>query len=385
MTEGQILYFISLLIYLSECFLWIRRRTVLFTIPWCCRWKVVKFNQLTGNENGSFVILNPFLPLGNTFSASYEPVSISPFGICDFNLHVAGSDYRSLQSGNFIFFDQIKEVKNIERFIYINGSLFTKFDNIAQAERLTKHLNTLRSESIEKREKISRENLEAELSIENMTAKYEPIKNAINEIRLSGMFLFSYIFIIVPVLVQFFGLNRLLVPTIIMMIFMAIFISIQYFIAHKQLYPLKLSDRIINITKMILCPPVAIRASDLLTINAFSDYNPTAIGAFLLGPKAKNFILTWIKDLQFPISHVHSNIETCSIAEWYAQVQIEYLLALAKTEFQIKPEEIFSAPAWDGLSHSYCPRCDIQINMNSVECPDCPGITLKAFITKKSN
>jgi len=78
---------------------------------------------------------------------------------------------------------------------------------------------------------------------------------------------FLFLLVATPILVNTYGLLRLIIPVGIMIVIFATQISIMFYRGHKTLYPHDTQERIENVIKMVLCPPVSIRATDLLTKN----------------------------------------------------------------------------------------------------------------------
>ena len=86
MTDGQLLFAVLCFIYLSDCFLWLRKSTAALVSPWGKGWRVVLGSPLFGNSRGGLLLLNPLPPLGRVFLCHLAPVSLSPAGVCACNL-----------------------------------------------------------------------------------------------------------------------------------------------------------------------------------------------------------------------------------------------------------------------------------------------------------
>ena len=75
--EGQTLLLILVLLYLSECLIWVKRESVAFVSAWGRRWKLSVPPSWLGNASGGILFLNPlppdkalFNPRDRCFSAS---------------------------------------------------------------------------------------------------------------------------------------------------------------------------------------------------------------------------------------------------------------------------------------------------------------------------
>lgn len=81
MTEGQTLFLILSLLYLSECVVWMGKRTVLFSAWRGSDYRIFFASERFGNNNGGLALLNPFSPLGINFLGHWIPLSIPPDGV----------------------------------------------------------------------------------------------------------------------------------------------------------------------------------------------------------------------------------------------------------------------------------------------------------------
>src|ERR1044071_6724363 len=90
-----------------------------------------------GNANGGLLFLNPLPPAGRVFLSHLSPVSISPSGICVFNLQRLPSAARSLyQSGECLPFSNIKDAGSGGAYLVINKEKFTKNATAGQARAI---------------------------------------------------------------------------------------------------------------------------------------------------------------------------------------------------------------------------------------------------------
>ena len=111
MTEGQTLFLILSLLYLSECVIWMEKRTVLFSAWWGSGSQIFFASERFGNNNGGLALLNPFSPLGSNFLGHWIPLSISLDGVCAFTLQTIGDTRRLFQTGKVLRFEKISDSK----------------------------------------------------------------------------------------------------------------------------------------------------------------------------------------------------------------------------------------------------------------------------------
>jgi len=163
-----------------------------------------------------------------------------------------------------------------------------------------------------------------------------------------------------------FDLMSLIIPVAVVMVIIAVLTGIMFYRAHKQLFPAEGTERFENVVKMILCPPVSIRAADILTRNLLADYSPVVL-AKLAGEQ--QFVRAYVLDLQHPLRHEISDETAEQTMRWAVDEQLNIL----------KPEDLAAPSVREKDSISYCPRCRCQYVVSETDCPDCPGVALVAF------
>lgn len=374
MTNGQTLFLILSLLYLSDCLIWLGRRSVLFYSPWCRRWLFKYADQFTGNGNGSIKLLNPLPPLGVAFFGHWIPISISPDGVCDMTTQVVGELSRPGQTGRVLLYEQIADVRTDGKNLMLNKARFSKCASADQADILAELIRQVSREPAETRERLIHEFIDALFSKKDALARLEQTSDAVSELRWMGTSFFIFLYMLVPLLSYMCGFGRFLIPVVMIMLLSACLVAVQYARAHKRLYPLKKSERVGNIVKMVLCPPVAIRAGDLLSLESLSCFHPILIGSLVLSAEVAQFYRPLIRDIQHPLKNNRTETQARSIVSWYSTVERDVVERFLKLECSTTFDDFLAPPLWDEISMSYCPRCSCQFSLLSGECPDCPGV-----------
>lgn len=379
MTDGQTLFVILSLLYLSDCLVWIGRRTVLFYSPWCRQWRASFAGEHFGNTDGSIALLNPLPPLGNNFFGHWTPISISPAGVCAFTLQAFQGMGRPFQTGMVLMYEEISELRADGNHLLLNGSRFVKCFTVEQAITLSELIKRISSEPTEKREKLIRESLISQLAKEEAIKHHDHVSDFAAKMRWTCSAFFIFLYVITPIIVSIYGLVRFVIPVTIVMLFSALFISVTYFIAHKAIYPSLSYDRLSNLVKMILCPPLAIRAVDFLTLNAMSRFHPVLLANLLLGSESLAFTRAVMSDMKHPIRHNLTDPRALSIVSWHAACELDACTKFLEAQNPTTLDKCFAPPSWDGVSSTYCPHCSCQFAVLSGECPDCSGVELLPF------
>lgn len=372
--EGETLLFILVLLYLSECLIWVRRESVVLVSAWGRSWRLTKPSSWLGNARGGILFLNPLPPAGQIFLSHLSTVSISPAGVCAFNVQTLPFEARSVdQTGEFLPFEEIKEAEFDGAFLTINNQRFARCANAKQARTLAKLIDAISKAAPAKREAMARDWITKQFAVKDATLLLKESQASIKPVQSLGLLLFLYLFVFTPVLGIIFGLMTFVIPAAIVMLAFAILIAILFYRAHKKLYPQESSERLESIVKMTLCPPVAIRAADVLTKNLLADFSPIVLARVLHATGEAEFVRSVVLDLKHPIKHELSDANAVEALTWTTKEQ------LSVSERYVKPEELLAPLQREENSRSYCPRCLCQFVVADDECSDCPGVKLVSF------
>lgn len=366
--EGETLLFVLILLYLSECLIWVKRESIAFVCTWR-RWRLTTPSSWLGNARGGILFLNPLPPSGKVFLSHLSPVSISPSGVCALNVQTLPSEARSpFQTGEFLPFGKIKDAGVDGPYLTINDQRFAKCATPKQARALASVIVPMLKASASKREGMARNWIAKQYSASDAAALLKEAQALIKPIQSLGLILFLFLFVLTPVLGSFFGLMTLIVPVAIVMVALAIEIAILFRRAHRKLFPAESSERLESLVKMILCPPVAIRAADTLTKNLLAEFSPIVLAEVLTGSGERQFVRSVILDLKHPVRHELSDENAVETVRWAADEQLKVCEPYVLTPTQREENSI-----------SYCPRCECQFVVEIVECPDCPGVRVSEF------
>lgn len=379
LTEGQTLFLVLILLYLSECLIWVKRQSVAFISGLGDGGRLTYPHQWLGNASGGILFLNPLPPADKVFLSHLPPISISPTGICAFNLQTLPSGGRAPnQTGQTLSFSEIKQVTTDGAYLLVNKERFAKCATSEQAKKFAALLGEMIKASPSKRETLARSWITKQFAVDEARARLRAGKEATKEIRLVSWIFFLFLFVVVPIWVSRVGLFESLLLIALLMIAVAAKTAQSFYQAHKQLYPEEKSERIESLLKMVLCPPAAVRAADLVTRNMLSDYSPIVLADLLTGNHERRFVRAFILDLQHPLKYEALDETGRGIVNWSAAEQLNASLEYLKNGRFGSLEELLSPPPRAGNSISYCPRCECQFVVHSVDCPDCPGVAVLA-------
>ncbi|MEI6969982.1 MAG: hypothetical protein WCL44_00570 [bacterium] len=374
MSEGSLLFLILALLYSFDCLLWVRKRSVLFVSPWCRRWRTKSGSRLAGNDNGGLAFLNPLPPLGRVFAGFWIPVSISPAGVSNTNLRTVGTPSLVDQSCRTLPFDQVRTAGHDDRWLLINGDRFARCGSADQARALAELVKHAGGSPAAGREKIITGFIRRSFSKADAAARLELTGRVTAWVRRTCIVFFLFLYVAVPLTACLFPLGRVILPVAVVMWAAAAAVAVQYYRAHRILHPARRGERIMTVIQMILCPPVAIRACDLVSLEAMQDFHPVLTARMLLGDESHGFCCPVVRDLQHPLRWDRSDAQTLEVASWFARAELAAITGFLETGCARASGECRQQPVWDGVSTGYCPRCLCQFNTAAGECPDCPGV-----------
>ncbi len=379
MTDGQTLYLILSLVYLSDCFVWIGRRSVAFSSPWLLNWRVAFSDQFLSNSRGSLFFLNPLPPLGTVHLCHTYPVALSPEGICNRTLSTLRGIGGPPDAAACFAYESVTSVAADGAHLILNGKRFAKCGGAQQARELSALVSRVSRENMEGRERLVREFIRNRLNPDAIRERMNAVASRAAELRLSALLLFLFLCVAAPLLVHTAGLGRMIIPIAAATFAASTYISARYYRAHRYLYAGARLDRIMTAAAMALCPPAAIRAVDRLTAEALSEYHPILVASMLPGEESGSLIRLLIQDLKHPLRCESPDEGSREIARWFSQTLMEECLRFVEARGM---NEVLLPPKSEARQEgcvAYCPRCGSQYRTAGRECPDCPGVELLPF------
>jgi hypothetical protein len=377
MSDGQTLYLVFCLLYLSDCFIWVRRGSIAFIGNILCGWSPKFASPYAGTSSAGIVRLNLLPPAGRVFCAYSMPISISPYAVVSHNTQTIKAS--SLVSGDIQQFsiDQIKDVYRVERKVLINDIVFCKCDYFVQAESIVMLIRDLRQSSNNRRDILIREFWKKQYNLDTARSLYSKLLERSKSLKICSNTLFVFLFILSPIIKSFIGINLAIICVGVVMFLLAIVIARTFYRCHRDIFRSQKIDRIIETIKMIVCPPIAIRSADQLSINTLSEFNPLVLAyIFLCSEKFKAFSAEYLRCLKHPIIDSSIDKQVLDVIEWQNMVLLDMTEEFLKT-VKHDPEQLLFPPIpKETTSVAYCPRCLTESNNNNGECPDCVGVTL---------
>lgn len=140
----------------------------------------------------------------------------------------------------------------------------------------------------------------------------------------------------------------------------------------------------IDMVKMVIFPPTAVRANDFLSLNLLTNYHPLAIAQILFDKiNFENFSKKVVIDLKYPIINNFENEQVTLTNKWHRS-NLENIVTAFLHNYSVDMKHLLITPLPENVScKSYCPRCENQYTVLKNICSECGTIALIPFKANK--
>ena len=384
MSDGQVLFLVLCLLYLSDCFFWIRRGTAAFVSPWGARWRAAGGTRLFGNDRGYPLFLNPLPPLDRVVLAHLAPVSISPRGVRAGTRQTLPGAEGGKRTAEALPFERIAKARADGPWLRIDGAKFARCGSPAQAREVAELIGRAAAVPENKREPLIRHWVAGRYSGKNAAAALAGADDAARPPRRMAVAFFVFLFAVAPAAAVVVGLVPTFYPLAALTVAFAVAMAVAFGFGHRSVFPGEGGDRAAHVAKMVLCPPAAIRAADALTAEAASSFSPLVVACELSADDHRAFAATFLRDLKHPLADDPADALAAEVATWYLDLERRQATKYVEKRHPRLLEEAFAPPAPEPGSASYCPRCRAQSADDAAQCPDCEGVALVPFAGGKA-
>jgi hypothetical protein len=385
MGELESLLLVLALIYLSECLVWVPRGALAFD-----SWRGIRFGlrpsgAWMSNQRGGLLLSNPLPPLGTVIIVPDLLLSLAPAAVFAYSSVCLDPAGRPWQTARHLPFKEIRNVAVDGRKLLVNGELFLKASSTFSARRLAESLRSLRKTPEHERAAAIKQLLGEGLDAEKLSARWRDFQTRARPIRMLSNGLFVYLFLVVAPLILRFGFGQFGLWLLAGMLAQTITIAVLFRRAHKSLYPDAGEERLKPFLTMLLAPPAAVRAPDVLARHLLEHFHPLVVARVLCSPdRFKSFARQTLLDLRYPLLPVcPTNVpEPVAAEQWFRAARREAAEKFVQRA-GLKPDELTAMPEpTEPANQSCCPRCGAQFVTRSGTCSDCGGRPLEPFYLK---
>ena len=382
MGELESLLVVLALIYLSECLVWVGRGAVAFASWTGKRFRPRFPGSVMGNTRGGFLFSKPLPPLGIVLLNQPFPVSISSATVFACSSTCLNSIGRPEQTARLLRLDDLRDITTVGRELRVNGALLLKAISPFTARHIAGVLNRLHKLPEPDRAAAVRTVIEDSLDADAVSKRFDEYRARSRRLRVLSNVLFVYLFLLVPPLLWQFGFGKFGLGLLAGMLAQSAVIAVLFRRAHATLYPGADEERFKPFLTMMLAPPAAIRAADILARHLVENAHPLAVARALSSPETfRRLSRQVLIDLRHPLLPVCPTRDALA-AE--TEEQFRTMMHAAVSAFVRKsglnPDELTAAPQpAESGNQSYCPRCGAQFLMIEGVCRDCGDRPLEPF------
>ena len=214
-------------------------------------------------------------------------------------------------------------------------------------------------------------------SIDSVTTRVRRYRSEARWLPTLGALLFLHLFAMWPLAVGWLGLHATWAPILAELALLLVLIGWRFVRARRALVGADGEREIAPVVTLALSPPAATRATSLLARDLLGDVHPiTTVLALCRERDSVALAARAWRDARFA-RRATASPEEREIEDWFAarwQRHLERLITHTVTLHHLP-----TAPARDGASGSYCPRCWTQYSGIAGTCTDCEGVSLMAF------
>ena len=243
---------------------------------------------------------------------------------------------------------------------------------VVPAWSIARALVGLRDAAVRSRGELIERALEDATNGERLRSRIATLRASTVRVRWLCALLSIHLFVVWPALVNWLGIGAIWLAILIELVVLQLLLCWSYVKARRELAGE--SSRGSSVVVFALSPPAAARAMTALTRDLAGDVHPVSAALHLCRVEdARTFAAHAMRAARFGGEAASATAE----AEWFAARWARRLDALL--EETVGLASVPSAPAHDGESQSYCPRCWTQYTASTGTCAECSDVPLVSF------
>jgi hypothetical protein len=373
MTDGEAFLLVLVLIYLSDCLVWLPPSGYALIGLWSrrhvVRRAVVQFSAL----RKGFAVLQPLPMFGSVFVGQAWPVSMSPEGLAPFSRENPnpGAALGSLKDACFLRWEDIASIRAEGSRLRVNRRPYADCATPGAADRLATALEAIRRLPEDRRSEAIGRLVRRSLRERRASRKARFFATATRPLRFSVSLLFVAIFFLLPYAywryheeARFF----LILGWVWILMWQ---VTIAFWLLHRRFYPGFAPDRWQHAILSILFPHYAIRSLDVLSKEFLVESHPVAIAA-AVGQEADFQRLATLvdRDARHPIPLTDPAGPAGATAEAFRSLYFRpaFETLLDRCSLRVGTPEV-AAP-----TTAECPRCGTGYAAAGLPCRDCGGL-----------
>lgn len=364
MTDAQLFLCVVLFFYFSGRCLWRPARTLAFRSIFFDRYRPIVAPGTLGNQSGSLLIADPFVPLRPVYLADLPQIFLAPEGIAIVNTE----DPVAFPAGlSWIRYDAIATVTRSERTITINEQIAVRGRTVTEATALFAQLDTLRHMAPRERADAIRAEMKRAFNLSEARRTLRKTSGPLGRLRSSANVWLAGIAIAYALGASLLGYATMTLFLLVALEAAAIHLSIQFHRLHRRLYPEEEGrHRTSELIKFLCCSPTVFHCVDAISSGLLSRFHPLIVAHLVCGPAEFDRHCTlWVRALKFAKPDDDENTSWFRIES--ERLFKDFLQSIGRSidQYLVPPSRL------DPASASHCPRCQAQFGFAEGLCPDC--------------
>ena len=360
------------LIYLSDCFLSMRSSgLMLYSWFWGSALRL-KHTSTAMALAGHFWFIRPLIPpLGISIRKTLPRCSLGYSGVCSASPIAVSS--RTAESLHYMPYDEIETIDIQGSSLKINGEHWLKGSN-SDLTALKTTLHAIQS-STDRKKAVSKA-VQNEFTL-GRTAP-EQLSELMKKCDLLNFFCSLYaigLLVWLPVAICRFPTEWLLWRVGLPCLILHLICGVLFLRAHKKAAPNQKGTRWESFLKMFLCPPMMIRACDVVTGSAPLNGDVTAALMACTDRKRWGPVIQNIWRQSFPFLRESLQPDAAQALFEFSEA---YRSALSRElhKHNADPASLEINASSIAASEKYCPRCGAEFTRQTNICSDCDGVVL---------
>ncbi len=386
MSDGQLFLFIFILIYVSDCLVWLGPHGVAFLSVFNRNWTRKRPIPVAGTAKGGLVVAMPLPPLGSIFVAEPFPVSLTEKGVGTLTVACSNPGPRPHQTAFFAAWEEIESVTTDRRWLEINRKRVLKMPDPFLAHWTAETVGTLVDLPASDRHDAIQKLVARSLNPSRVRRRMSLLLRATRWPRYVDSLLFVATFLFVPFAYWRFGASLPFFYALVVSWALMWQVTLEYFFLHRRLFPGLKGERWQYAFLSLTLPQHAIRSMDALSRDLLRSAHPAAVAKVLCRKEeAREIVSSVWRDAEYPVPFLldpsqsetaRKALENASLFHTvYVKPSLEAFLGRSDWDI-VKTPSIEKDDFAEGAIPHYCPRCLTVYGTKAAAtvCEDCGGI-----------
>ena len=311
-------------------------------------------------------VLNPFYPLSRAVYVDSQPVSF-PVDSSGEIRNVNFTNHVDSSADIIVTFDTSHRFTSRSNQVLLDDKTIATLHSERSASRIATLLTRLQSTPASKRSSLVKIELRSTLRFDAIRKRLELFSQCTGLLNSLCLSLFLLVFVAAPFNIYLFGLHRVWLTLLVMLIVFSVAVLWAFRNASRRLNPEAPGVDVKHLVTIALSPLAAIRAADPIASDLLADFHPIAVACALLPPE--NFLAFAGRELR----NVKFVLQDACLEEC--------IMDFLRSQ-NADPQSLLASPdPLDASCRTYCPACLAQYRVEEGACRDCDGVSLRPLNT----